>query len=100
MAFGAVDMMLQCVFDGSISMHNLGIERRPYHRNCKCELHRSKGTCSNACPKKRNVSFRKKLKWNDRSMCMKASGFSSQSLVLGDSSVAKGTSADGDASHR
>lgn len=33
-----VDMMLQMVFNGSISVYDMDIERKPYHRNCTCAL--------------------------------------------------------------
>ncbi|MBA0779183.1 hypothetical protein Gotri_003457 [Gossypium trilobum] len=32
-------MMFRCVFQGSISMQDCLMERRPYHRNCQCALH-------------------------------------------------------------
>ncbi|KAK3210697.1 hypothetical protein Dsin_015403 [Dipteronia sinensis] len=63
MASGAVEMVLGCVFNGSLSLHELTIERRPYHKNCSCALHDLKGVCSslsNTCSKKNNLSFPKK----------------------------------------
>ncbi|BFG38636.1 hypothetical protein CerSpe_249100 [Prunus speciosa] len=46
---GVAGMMFQCVFEGSLSMRDSEIERRPYHKNCSCALHRSEGdACSNA----------------------------------------------------
>ncbi|CAL9026414.1 unnamed protein product [Prunus brigantina] len=38
---GVAGMMFQCVFEGSLSMQDSEIERRPYHKNCSCALHRS-----------------------------------------------------------
>ncbi|KAB2618845.1 hypothetical protein D8674_014714 [Pyrus ussuriensis x Pyrus communis] len=55
--------MFQCVFEGSLSMQDTGIERRPYHKNCSCALHSKAGVCSNAC--QRNISFPKKQSWSD-----------------------------------
>ncbi|CAA3016317.1 Hypothetical predicted protein [Olea europaea subsp. europaea] len=50
-ATGAADMMFRCVFEGSLSMCDMDIERRPYHRNCTCALHKQKSSCSNALPR-------------------------------------------------
>ncbi|CAL9028133.1 unnamed protein product [Prunus brigantina] len=59
-------MMFQSVFEGSLSVQDMEVERRPYHKNCTCALHKSKGgVCSNAYPQKRNISFPKKLSWTD-----------------------------------
>ncbi|KAB2618842.1 hypothetical protein D8674_014711 [Pyrus ussuriensis x Pyrus communis] len=55
---GVTAMMFQCVFEGSLSMQDTEIERRPYHKNCSCALHSKSGVCSNAC--QRNLSFPKK----------------------------------------
>ncbi|KAB2618847.1 hypothetical protein D8674_014716 [Pyrus ussuriensis x Pyrus communis] len=57
-------MMFQCVFEGSLSMQDTEIERRPYHKNCNCALHSKVGICSNAC--QRNISFPKKQSWSDK----------------------------------
>ncbi|KAF9614440.1 hypothetical protein IFM89_018585 [Coptis chinensis] len=38
--------LLRCVFDGCLSVSDIEIERRPYHRNCSCALHKSKGWIS------------------------------------------------------
>ncbi|ESR66939.1 hypothetical protein CICLE_v10010646mg [Citrus x clementina] len=69
----AAEMMLQCVFNGNLSLHDMHKERRPYHRDCDCALHKLKGTvCSDAyCSQKRNVSFpnnKKKQSWSDCSL--------------------------------
>ncbi|PRQ46209.1 hypothetical protein RchiOBHm_Chr2g0086581 [Rosa chinensis] len=69
---GVSGMIFQCVFEGSLSMQDTEIERRPYHKNCNCALHKSKGgACLNACPQ-RNISFPKKQSWTDGSLCMSA----------------------------
>ncbi|KAF4365218.1 hypothetical protein G4B88_000377 [Cannabis sativa] len=37
------EMLLCCVFEaGSISLHDMEIDRRPYHRYCGCALHKFK----------------------------------------------------------
>ncbi|KAB2618841.1 hypothetical protein D8674_014710 [Pyrus ussuriensis x Pyrus communis] len=65
---GISGMMLQCVFQGSLSMQDTEIERRPYHKNCGCALHSNAGVCSNAC--QRNFSFPKKQSWSDVHMLL------------------------------
>ncbi|XWS73030.1 hypothetical protein CRYUN_Cryun02cG0091000 [Craigia yunnanensis] len=68
MATGAAEMMFRCVFEGSITMQDSLIERRPYHRNCDCALHKLKGVCSSSCSRTRNISFPKKQPWGDCSL--------------------------------
>jgi hypothetical protein len=81
----AAEMMLRCVFDGCLSMQDMEIERRPYHRNCSCQLHKLKGFSFNACPHQRNVSFPKKHSWTDCCpLSIAASKSSSQRSLLGD----------------
>lgn len=82
MAAGAAEMMVRCVFDGSISMHDIEIERRLYHRNCGCALHSLKAVCSNGCsPQRSYISFPKKqaLFRCSLSLDTSSSKFSSQS---------------------
>ncbi|EEF38885.1 conserved hypothetical protein [Ricinus communis] len=86
MATGAANLMLQCVFDGSISMHDIEIERRPYHRNCDCALHKFNAVNLNACSRKRNIKFPTKKTSTHCSLTLAASKFSSQSFLLSDSS--------------
>ena len=81
MASGAAKMVLGCVFNGSLSLHELNIERRPYHKNCSCALHDLKGVCSlNTCSKKNTLSFQKKQVWGsteNHSLSLSASKTSS-----------------------
>ncbi|KAB2076649.1 hypothetical protein ERO13_A06G049449v2 [Gossypium hirsutum] len=79
----AAEMMLRCVFEGSISMQDCLIERRPYHRNCQCALHNLKGVCLSTCiSRTTNMSFPKKQTWGDSSLSLSASKFSSPSPLL------------------
>ncbi|KAL3824574.1 hypothetical protein ACJIZ3_020603 [Penstemon smallii] len=80
-------MMFRCVFDGSLSMCDMNIERRPYHRNCKCAMHELKGKCSHAGSQPRNISFKKKEFSNNCSFSLSASNISSQSSSVGNSSL-------------
>ncbi|KAL6223779.1 hypothetical protein ACLB2K_002637 [Fragaria x ananassa] len=85
-------MIFQCVFQGSLSMQDTEIERRPYHKNCNCALHRSKGgACSNAFPQQRNISFPKKQSSADNSICIATtSKLSSQHSFLANTSMSTG----------
>ncbi|KAE8729536.1 putative pentatricopeptide repeat-containing protein [Hibiscus syriacus] len=85
----AVETMLRCVLQGSLSMQEMEVERRPYHRNCSCALHNLKGSsvCSSACSRARNISFTKRKTWNDCSLSMTNSQFSSPYSLIGSSSV-------------
>ncbi|CAL1414867.1 unnamed protein product [Linum trigynum] len=63
MASAISSILVHCAFDGclaSISIHDTVIEKRPYHKNCKCALHKQKGNCSHIWSTQRNVSFPKK----------------------------------------
>ncbi|KAK9163159.1 hypothetical protein Syun_004061 [Stephania yunnanensis] len=42
---GVAELCLQSVYEGCISVQDMEVERRPYHRNCGCALHRQ-GWCS------------------------------------------------------
>ncbi|GLT69489.1 hypothetical protein SLA2020_416370 [Shorea laevis] len=75
MATGAAHRM----FDGSIAANDTDIQWRPYHRNCGCALHKSKGGSSHACSQPRNIAFSKKQWKSDCSLSIEASRFSSQS---------------------
>ncbi|RXH74311.1 hypothetical protein DVH24_029032 [Malus domestica] len=86
---GISGMMFRCVFEGSLSMQDTEIERRPYHKNCGCALHSNAGVCSNAC--QRNISFPKKQSWSDGTLCMQASAINFQTLLVGDMSTLTST---------
>ncbi|CAK9135279.1 unnamed protein product [Ilex paraguariensis] len=77
MATGAAgDGLLRGVFEGCISGHDTGIQRRPYHRNCGCALHKSRGHCSHVSPN-RNVSYPIRRAWSESCLALMASGNSS-----------------------
>ncbi|KAG8367525.1 hypothetical protein BUALT_Bualt16G0080900 [Buddleja alternifolia] len=81
----AANMMLRCVFDGSLSMCDMDIEQRPYHKNCKCALHKQKGKCTHAGSHLSIVSFLKREFGNNCSFSLSASTISSQSSYVRDS---------------
>ncbi|KAL5772765.1 hypothetical protein ACOSQ2_012689 [Xanthoceras sorbifolium] len=89
---GAAELVLGCVFNGSLLLDDLTIERRPYHKNCTCALHDLKGICSNTCLKKNHLSFHKKQVWSSSenhqySLSLSASKGSSQSFLINDTST-------------
>ncbi|KAG8367524.1 hypothetical protein BUALT_Bualt16G0080800 [Buddleja alternifolia] len=86
MATGAADFMFRCVFDGSLSMSDMNIERRPYHKNCKCALHKVKGKCSHTGSQQRNISFPKKELSTSCYLSVSASIIASQSSKFNNSS--------------
>ncbi|KAI3771796.1 hypothetical protein L6452_02964 [Arctium lappa] len=65
MATGAARMMLHCVFEGSLSMSEMDKERRPYHKNCSCVLHKPKDETPRACIHHGRISYSKKLSWKN-----------------------------------
>ncbi|KAH0649821.1 hypothetical protein KY284_029733 [Solanum tuberosum] len=87
MATVAAAMMLQCVFDGSLSMSDMNIERRPYHKNCSCALHKQKGDNQTTCVHSRNVSFPKRQNQKDMTLSIATSQFSSPSSSCNNSFV-------------
>uniref|UniRef100_A0A162A9Z1 Uncharacterized protein n=1 Tax=Daucus carota subsp. sativus TaxID=79200 RepID=A0A162A9Z1_DAUCS len=78
----ASHMMLHCAFDSCLSMSDMEIERRPYHRNCSCALHKPKDSRPAACFRHGNVAFSKKGSWSDCSITLSSPKISSQSLFL------------------
>ncbi|KAI3422838.1 uncharacterized protein J3R85_011740 [Psidium guajava] len=78
MATLAAKMMLRYVLDGTLSLNDLEIERRPYHHNCGCALHKMKGTHLSACNMHGNVSFPRQKSRGDHCLSMTASEVSSR----------------------
>ncbi|XP_057770258.1 uncharacterized protein LOC130990075 [Salvia miltiorrhiza] len=52
------------IFEGCISGRDMSIQRRPYHKNCKCALHKERGHCSHAS-RYNNVSYPIKRTWSE-----------------------------------
>ena len=74
MATGAAEALFWGVYEGCISGCDTGIERRPYHRNCKCALHKPKGgtTTGFRSPAKgnHNLSYRLRRSWSEGSLAV------------------------------
>ncbi|KAL2249521.1 uncharacterized protein LOC105166398 [Sesamum indicum] len=52
------------MFEGCISGADMGIQRRPYHKNCKCALHKARGRCPHS-PRNNNVSYPIRRSWSE-----------------------------------
>ncbi|KAK8515532.1 hypothetical protein V6N13_139491 [Hibiscus sabdariffa] len=71
MATGAADGLFRSLYEGCISGSNIGIEHRPYHRNCRCALHdKSQGNCPHPFPKSKSVSYPIRRAWSEGSLAM------------------------------
>ncbi|KAF9614441.1 hypothetical protein IFM89_018586 [Coptis chinensis] len=79
METGVAGALLQCVYSGSISIFDMEMERRPYHKNCTCALHSSKKNCSNLCPQRRQISVPTKQFWKECSLSLEGTHHSSRS---------------------
>ncbi|KAI6679206.1 hypothetical protein NL676_033087 [Syzygium grande] len=80
----ASQLLLRCAIHGSLSLNDMEVERRPYHRNCGCALHKVKGhgSCPDACPNSRKVSFPRKELCSDCLLSLSSSHASSRSSLL------------------
>ncbi|KAE8657924.1 Zinc finger protein, putative isoform 1 [Hibiscus syriacus] len=60
------------LYEGCISGCDVGIERRPYHRNCRCAFHDKSlaGNCSGAFPKSKKVSYPIRRSWSEGCLAM------------------------------
>ncbi|KAI6682379.1 uncharacterized protein LOC115677447 [Syzygium oleosum] len=99
MAAGAAECLLRCVYEGCIPGCDSGVERRPYHRNCGCALHKkSRSNCPRPAGKGKGVSVSYPIRraWSEGSLVLMASAGSSPSSspVVGRSQVVG--SCDGD----
>ncbi|GMI84245.1 hypothetical protein HRI_002093800 [Hibiscus trionum] len=73
MAAGAADGLFRSLYEGCISGSNIGIEHRPYHRNCRCALHdKSQGNCPHPFPKSKSVSYPIRRAWSEGNLAMAA----------------------------
>ncbi|CAI0388650.1 unnamed protein product [Linum tenue] len=80
MADSIASMMVRCaLLQGSLSISDTVIERRPYHKNCECALHKLKGKCSRLWSSERNLSFPKKARG---SLAVSASSGSHESFPV------------------
>ncbi|KAF8389174.1 hypothetical protein HHK36_025867 [Tetracentron sinense] len=79
MATGAAEGLLRSVFEGCIAAPDTDIERRPYHRNCGCALHKPGGGCSKASPPSRKITYPIRRAWSESCLALTASSSSPSS---------------------
>ncbi|KAK4343254.1 hypothetical protein RND71_036348 [Anisodus tanguticus] len=86
MATGAAgEGIYRGIFEGSISGHDLEISKRPYHRNCGCALHKSRGNCSHSS-RYMNISYPIRRSWSEG--CLSLVAAASTAAASGGSSPA------------
>ena len=67
----ATDGFFRYVYEGCISGGDMGKDRRPYHKDCKCALH--DGGKHNNCPHATsNVSYPMRRAWSDSCLVLEA----------------------------
>ncbi|KAJ6382279.1 hypothetical protein OIU77_030847 [Salix suchowensis] len=79
MATGAADGFFRYVHDGCLSGGEVGFDRRPYHRNCRCALHNSKENCSHTMSRYKNVLYPIKRCWSEGNLALMVANSSSSS---------------------
>ncbi|KAK9098428.1 hypothetical protein Syun_025473 [Stephania yunnanensis] len=57
-------MVMNCLYEGCLSVSDTEVERRPYHRNCGCALHRSGGGTS-GCSRRKEISYPMRRSWSE-----------------------------------
>ncbi|KAI3694840.1 hypothetical protein L1987_77821 [Smallanthus sonchifolius] len=72
MATRAARMLQDCVFEGSLSMSEMDKQRRPYHKNCSCALHRPKDEIPKPCFHHTRISYSNTPSWNKYSLATTA----------------------------
>ncbi|GMH04599.1 hypothetical protein Nepgr_006439 [Nepenthes gracilis] len=86
-ATGAADSLLfRGVYEGSISSNHTEVQRRPYHRNCGCALHKSRGTsrCPHGFPSITNVvSYPIRRSRSDGCLALASSAAAAPMVALG-----------------
>ncbi|KAK9130514.1 hypothetical protein Sjap_011001 [Stephania japonica] len=75
-------MVMNCLYEGCLSVSDAEVERRPYHRNCGCALHRSGGGGGGGggCRRKK-ISYPMRRSWSEGCLAfgLAASGSGSSS---------------------
>ncbi|KAL3747861.1 hypothetical protein ACJRO7_016643 [Eucalyptus globulus] len=77
-------VLLRCVIHGSLSLNDVEVERRPYHRYCGCALHKVKdgSSCPETCPNNHKVYFPWKELSSDCLLSLSSSHTSARSSLL------------------
>lgn len=65
MSTGAAgDGFIKGIYNGCIPGHDMGVQNRPYHRNCGCALHKTRSDYSHSLPKSK-VSYPIRRVWSN-----------------------------------
>lgn len=75
----AADGLFRPIYEGCISGHDHGVERRPYHRNCGCALHSNNKSCRHRMPRCNNVSYPMRRAWSEGSLLVLSANSSAHS---------------------
>ncbi|KAF5198082.1 hypothetical protein FRX31_012333 [Thalictrum thalictroides] len=73
------DGLFRCVYEGCISSNDTQIERRPYHRNCKCALHKQRGNGSKSFHRDHKISYPIRRAWSESCLVLSAASCSNTS---------------------
>ncbi|PIA45674.1 hypothetical protein AQUCO_01600123v1 [Aquilegia coerulea] len=79
MASGAAEGLIRCVLDGCLSESGVEIERKPYHRNCSCALHKPKGQCYKVSNGNKKISYPMRRSYSESCLALAESNFASPS---------------------
>ncbi|PIA32975.1 hypothetical protein AQUCO_04200012v1 [Aquilegia coerulea] len=82
------DGLFRCVYERCISSNDTDIERRPYHRNCKCALHKQRGNCSKSLYRDHKISYPIRRAWSESCLALQAAASSSKTSSPSHSSPA------------
>ncbi|XP_051131221.1 uncharacterized protein LOC127251533 [Andrographis paniculata] len=88
--------LIRGLLEGCISAGDMGIERRPYHKNCKCALHKDRRSrCAHSAAHK-SISYPMRRTWSEGCLAIMANAPPSNSsptspLPVSPSGAASGT---------
>ncbi|KAG7942666.1 hypothetical protein I3843_16G115700 [Carya illinoinensis] len=93
----AAEGIFRCLYESCISSCDTWIERRPYHRNCTCALHKprsgSSHVVSNNMCRSKNVSYPMRRSWSEGSLALHAAASSNYSSPSSSSLLVVGAAA-------
>uniref|UniRef100_A0A7N0VG26 Uncharacterized protein n=1 Tax=Kalanchoe fedtschenkoi TaxID=63787 RepID=A0A7N0VG26_KALFE len=85
MAAIAAQFLLQSVSNGCLTMHDTETERRPYHLNCSCAMHKSTDISSCGCSRQITVLLPRNQKWKGCALPFVAAKSCNSNLLSGSS---------------
>ncbi|PKI52303.1 uncharacterized protein LOC116199369 [Punica granatum] len=75
----ATDGFLRCFYDGCLAGCDDAKERRPYHRNCGCALHKPRGDSPPCSHRFSSLSYPIRKSWSESCLSLMVSSLSSSS---------------------